>query len=279
MRRLVAPLDPAREAHFRASGVRREPATDEHYLTLIDEPTALFATRDATSPYAAYYPLADTELADRLYETLRRAPYNERRRTNGMKARAITFGNAPRTPLMGAEGCRPAMFNTNFPEVYADLLALGRDLAAEGDAIWPEKMAAQRAAVAAVSPEWRMTPEFTSGILNLNNALGYHRDGGNYRGSINWMITLRKDATGGHLVVPAADVAFACGHGYVAAFDAQATSHGVTAIRRTRTTGARISAVFYALKRMEKCLCLDDEIQRAKRKRTERERRRAGIIE
>lgn len=278
MNRLVAPLDPARERQFRAPGIRKEPATSEHYSTLIDAPTAIYRSDDAALPWAVYYPWADPARADHLYETLRSVQYNERRRMNGMKARAVTFGSMPRAPLMGAEACRSAMFNTDRPDVYADLIALGRDLAVEGDRWWPDQMAAQRERVATVRPEWRMTDQFTSGILNLNNALGYHRDGGNFRGSINWMITLRQDADGGHLVVPAADLAFACGHGYVAAFDAQATSHGVTAIRKTRTTGARISAVFYALSRVARCLCVDDEIQRAKRKRTERERRRAGII-
>jgi hypothetical protein len=117
---------------------------------------------------------------------------------------------------------------------------------------------------------------FTSGVINRDNALLYHYDSGNYTGVWSNMLVFRGNVTGGYLVMPEYGLGFALPNNSLMMFDGQQAMHGVTPIYRHGEDEHRYSIVFYSLKTMWTCLPIDDEVARARERRTQRERRRDG---
>lgn len=122
-----------------------------------------------------------------------------------------------------------------------------------------------------VLPDWILsaTP-FTSGVVNRDSMLKYHKDTGNFPNFVSVMIVLRSGANGGRLVLPEYNVKFACSDASLIIFDGQAILHGVTPLK-VSPLGYRISIVWYSMMGMRKCQCRDKELAkiRAKRKRRE----------
>jgi hypothetical protein len=182
-----------------------------------------------------------------LHKMLSGLHYGTSRRSNGMISHSAVFGYMPsdlRIPFT-----RAAAFCTRHPEVSAHLEAVGKAL--EGHLLErkPEQYAAQREMVAKINPLWRMQNElYTSGIINFNNRLVYHKDRGNFVGSWNSMIVLRKGASGGDLVLPQYNITIAFDDCVAVWMNAQDIVHGVTPIVANTPTGYRMSVVWYAMK-------------------------------
>lgn len=260
--------------------LRRERASVDHYDTLITEPTVGYEDGD-DRPVFVYAPVprtpADTALVDALVADPR--VWHLGPRTDGMMARARIFGGRPRFVLQQVEWCDRASFDRDYPDL-ADQVAARADSMADAIGEWrPDVLDAQRANVARVRPEYRINDVFTSGIINYVNALAYHCDGGNFTGSWNAQLSYRSHTEGGHLVVPRWRVAFACDDAMMLLMDSQGSTHGVTPMVKHRRDGYRISVVYYAMKALCVCGSRADELAHVQRKRTEREQRRAGIIQ
>lgn len=251
------------------------PATDDDYDVLIDEPAEL--RRRGDGALVALYGL--TDLDDGIGERLATVRPDVGPRSGGMLSRSRMVGGRPRNPLVRLEYCGRASFDREYPGLYAELATLGETLGGWLQSAAPDVYAYQRDWLAAeVLPDYRMVGPFTSGILNFNNALHYHRDQGNLRGSWNAMVTFRRDATGGALVLPEWRVAFTAGHGHALLMNAGEVMHGVTPIVKRRRDGFRLSMVYYCLRGLAVCKSPADELTRSRRVRTEREERRAGLI-
>ena len=133
----------------------------------------------------------------------------------------------------------------------------------------PDGYAATVAASAAVLPDWRLPGGlFTSGIVNRDSALPYHFDRNNFAGAWSAMVVVRRGVREGHLHLPDLGVLLDCADGDVVLFEGSTLLHGVTPLRRVQRDGYRISAVFYAARRMATCGPPAEEARRAAELRT-----------
>lgn len=211
---------------------------------------------------------------DRVREVLsQEVKYPRAGRSTGLVSRSKTFGYAPRLVVRKHEACRASAFTHEYPEAAGLLVK-----AAEGvDRIYsreiPSEHAKHRAEIdEKVHPAWCLgSSVFTSGIINKNTALHYHLDRGNFPDRWSCMLTFKhRLKSGGAIVFPQWRIAHACDDGLLLIFNGQHWWHGVTPME-VRKGGFRITVVFYSLRQMWQCLEPTKELERARRKRTERE--------
>lgn len=194
------------------------------------------------------------------------------RTSSGNRNTSVTFGYRPRKPMMSQEGCVLTAFNRDYPTVAAFLAHYSEVLAAQVAATFPEVEVAAKAAVESVLPDWRLSASsaWTSGVINKESSLPYHRDGNNFE-AWSVMPVLRRGVEGGHLHLPEYDITIPCRDGYSVAFFGKRLVHGVTPMRKTRADGYRISVVYYALQGLKDCHTFAEETAYARRRRAERE--------
>ena len=153
-----------------------------------------------------------------------------------------------------------AIYQEHLPEAYAYNLRLLREN---------------------VHADWRPndTP-FTTCNFNINHAIKYHRDSGNFKGVFSNVLILKDGIEGGQLVFPELGIAFEQADGALGIFDGQKWVHGVTALQKLKPSGYRASIVYYALSGMKNCYPYKEETARFKKLRVEKEERRArGSLE
>jgi len=97
---------------------------------------------------------------------------------------------------------------------------------------------------------WRIgnTP-YTSGVINVNAPLPYHKDRGNVpdTGSAMWTFNPSGNVGGGHLHIPSLNVIIRCGHGTLVVFYGEKFWHGVTRMQpSSKRFVKRISVVTYS---------------------------------
>jgi hypothetical protein len=103
---------------------------------------------------------------------------------------------------------------------------------------------------------------FTTANINVNHAIKYHKDSGNFRGNLSNVLILRDGIIGGELVFPEYGFALAQEDGYLAIFDGQAEIHGVRPIIKTKEKPYRASIVYYTLENMKHCYPFKMEVAR-----------------
>jgi hypothetical protein len=103
---------------------------------------------------------------------------------------------------------------------------------------------------------------FTTANINVNHAIKYHKDTGNFRGNLSNVLILRNGIIGGELVFPEYGFALAQEDGYLAIFDGQAEIHGVRPIIKTKEKPYRASIVYYTLENMKHCYPFKMEVAR-----------------
>lgn len=114
--------------------------------------------------------------------------------------------------------------------------------------IMPDQYALQEQIFTEVDPRWRFGKLFTSSISNYNISAHYHRDTGNFKNTINVILTKRHNATGGCLVVPDFGAVIEQADNSMLVYPAWLNVHGVTPIRPTYANGYRNTFIFYPLK-------------------------------
>lgn len=197
--------------------------------------------------------------------------------TTMQRAKARTFGYAPRKPNAWKEGCHPTTMMRDHGGASAILAELAGYFGRQFEELFPERARADRETVNAVRDDWLLDDDglWTSGVVNKTAILPYHRDGANLN---TWsaMPTLRHQVDGGVLHLPEYDMAFPCRDGEVAWFCGRDLVHGVTPMTVKRTGGYRFSVVYYAMKGMVDCRTYAEETANALVARTERERKMAS---
>lgn len=120
---------------------------------------------------------------------------------------------------------------------------------------------------------------FTTANINVNHAIKYHRDTGNFRGNLSNVLILRDGIIGGELVFPEYGFALSQEDSYLAIFDGQAEIHGVMPIIKTKEKPYRASIVYYTLENMKHCYPFKMEMQRIQNLSTVRANKRANNID
>jgi hypothetical protein len=103
---------------------------------------------------------------------------------------------------------------------------------------------------------------FTTANINVNHAIKYHKDTGNFRGNLSNVLILRDGIIGGELVFPEYGFALAQEDSYLAIFDGQSEIHGVMPIIKTKENPYRASIVYYTLENMKHCYPFKMEVAR-----------------
>lgn len=116
---------------------------------------------------------------------------------------------------------------------------------------------------------------FTTANINVNHAIKYHRDSGNFRGNLSNVLILRDGIIGGELVFPEYGFALAQEDSYLAIFDGQNEIHGVMPIIKTKENPYRASIVYYTLENMKHCYPFKMEVERLQNVASIRANRRA----
>jgi hypothetical protein len=99
-----------------------------------------------------------------------------------------------------------------------------------------------------IKKEWRFGNMYTSSISNFNISAPFHRDTGNLKGTVNVILTKRKNSFGGCLNVPDYNATFEQADNSMLVYPAWRNVHGVTPIKPIAEGGYRNSLIFYPLK-------------------------------
>lgn len=196
-------------------------------------------------------------------------------RTNGLQTTTRPFGFSPRN-VIRSDWCRSFDVHRKSPSAALELVRWAPAL----DVLY-KRYAGEQRKLHIQDTQGRFEPDYflgstpwTSGNLNRNASLSYHFDTGNTVNGWSGMIVLREFCKGGDLVFPEFGVRLALRDGDAFLFNGQNHLHGVTPITNTKSSGYRMSLVYYTAEQIWKCLPPKQELNRIKSKSTERARAR-----
>jgi hypothetical protein len=194
------------------------------------------------------------------------------RAASGNRNVSVTFGYRPRKPMMSQEGCVLTAFNRDYPDEASFLSHYSDVLAAQLGYAFPEIEVMGQEVIEQVLPDWRLSKSslWTSGVINKESSLPYHRDGNNFD-AWSVMPVIRRGVRGGHLHLPEYGIVVPCRDMYTVAFFGRRLVHGVTPMKKMTKDAYRISVVYYALKGLKDCHTFAEETALARQRRTERE--------
>jgi hypothetical protein len=197
-------------------------------------------------------------------------------RTTGLRSQSKIFGYSPRETIR-KDYCSSTAFSTEDPKGHKLICDLGAKLSYWYRIHCPEMYDYHRRLVQGnILQEWIIENSvFTSGIINKNNLLNYHKDVGNISKVFSNMICFKKDCIGGYLSIPEFNLGLEIADGTMLFFDGQSIIHGVTPFKITSTQGYRYTLVYYTLQKMWRCEPIEVELDRIKHRKTDREKRRA----
>lgn len=261
---------------------KKRQALERDFSTLITQSTVVMIEDE---PRIVYVELAD---ADEDYTPIVKALQSidfesiVGKRTSGMAGDSRTFGWMPRRTLRN-DFCHISQLALENAAAHQTICTYAEKISTWYERYNPVLYAHHEGLMSEkVSADYRMpdAPQtvFTSGIINRNNALPYHFDGGNFKDVWSCMLVFKKNVSGGYLSVPALDVGFELKNNSLFMFDGQGILHGVTPIKRLAVDSYRYSIVYYSLQQMWNCLPITDEIIRIRQKKTEREQNRAKAL-
>jgi hypothetical protein len=94
---------------------------------------------------------------------------------------------------------------------------------------------------------------FTTANINVNHAIKYHRDTGNFKNNLSNVLILKDGIIGGELVFPEYGFALSQEDSCLSIFDGQKEIHGVMPIVKIKENSYRASIVYYTLENMKHC--------------------------
>lgn len=249
-------------------------AKEEDYDLLVSEP-CVGVDKDTGEIIFLYTDVGiETE---ELVEGLKSIQYQKTERSAGLVTNSRVFGYRPRI-TMRSDFCSSASLSRDNPSVTEQLNKLALRMQELYKEHIPLTFHEHSARATEIRPEWLIKDTlFSSGIVNKNNQLRYHRDAGNFDKVFSCMLVLKGGVDGGFLSVPEYGVGLELKNNTVLMFNGQKLMHGVTPIKRHNELSYRFSVVFYTLKSMWNCLEIGDEIARIKKIKTEREFKRAEL--
>lgn len=222
-----------------------------------------------------YYCILPPEQLKNVRWAVKNIKYSTTTRTGGLKTQSKIFGYSPRNALRN-DYCNITAMSEEETKQHSVITEFGKVLSQYYKEYMPSDFEAhEKVVVEKVKKDWiiKDTP-FTSGIVNKNNPLKYHLDSGNFKGLMSNMLVLKKDVSGGYLVIPELDIALECPDGALVIFNGQRILHGVSPISYENNKAYRYSIVYYSLEQMWKCETIDEEIARVRNLKMERENKR-----
>lgn len=231
---------------------------------------------DSNNLVFCYHQIPDLRLASKLNNACEKTPFAKSTRTDGLKSESNIFGYRPRNPVrMNHNICAATSMSRDYPSIHSALvdgaIAFGLWL----DEINPSVCQQQKDYLTEnILPEYRIADCFTSGIVNRNNPLQYHKDQGNVPDSWSVMSVFKHQVEGGYLILPCYQIAIELKHNSIIAFSGESVVHGVSPIKMLSKTSRRYSIVWYTQEMLKNCLPCKEEIARARRIRDEYETKR-----
>ena len=197
------------------------------------------------------------------------------KRVRGLESQSAIFGYSPRI-AMRHDYCTITSMAEKKPKQHHIISNFIENIIGYYEEYFPDIFNKHKDIVKEkVLDEWKIAGSpFTSGIVNKNNQLKYHFDTGNFKGVLSNMIVFKKGTSGGHLVIPALDIALEVSDNSLTIFNGQDILHGVSPIDYDNEKGYRYSVVYYSLEQMWKCEPLGDEVERIRNVKTQREIKR-----
>ena len=252
---------------------RMRGAQEQDYLELISEDADLYEG----GKLLANYRVMDWDTTD-VVAALRKMKYDTDVRVGGMPATFKTIGWMGRSTLR-RDYCTATKLAREYPAEHNLVCRQIERICGVYKANNPELYAKHLEQAEKVLPEYRLygTP-FTSGIINHNSPLKYHFDGGNFKGAWSCMMGFKGLVKGGHLALPEFGLGFEIADNSLFCFDGQGILHGVTPITYLAETSYRFTVVFYSLVNMWSCQPLELELDRIRKRKTNIERKRAGVV-
>lgn len=118
--------------------------------------------------------------------------------------------------------------------------------------ILPAQYERQLELMSSVPDRFKFGELFTSSISNFNISVPFHKDQNNIVGTVNCIITKRRNSKGGNLFVPDYDANFNQTENSLLVYPVWRNLHAVTPIVPTHDGGYRNSLVFYPIKHFQK---------------------------
>lgn len=221
---------------------------------------------------------AEVSDAEHVHRAVQRLPVQRNYRTSGMWSDSRTFGYLPRF-TMHHDFCKLSSAASEHPAEHAALCSYALLAEIKMRQWFPKEAAELDEAMQDVLMDWRIAGSvYTSGIVNKNNPLTYHRDKGNFTSCVSAMLTFRRNISGGATVFPELNLRAVTRHNSILIFNGTHILHGVTPlVGAPKPDSYRYSVVYYSMSGMKNCLTMRQELDRIRRVRAERERKRAGL--
>ena len=215
-------------------------------------------------PYCGYFQTPETLLKD-LHRVATKADVVKNGRENtGIETKQAVFGIMPRSPARN-DYCRFTASSKSQTEIFAVLKVANEFFAELYEKHFPENFKQAMAEITSnVHKSWRYvgSPYLTVNI-NLNHAIKYHRDSGNFPKALSTVLIVRKEASGGLLCIPEINITLAQEDGAFSLLPGAQIIHGVTPIKFNNHDSYRASIVFYSMKNLKNCYPYHKELERA----------------
>lgn len=249
----------------------------EHYNKLINEDTVFYKDGVTVGIYIKIkHPLIE-EIRKATLET----KYVKTYRTNALPTQSSVFGSLPRVALRN-DYCRYSAQTKSEKKNAQRLFTFMEVLTNIYKSHLPKQFEHDLQTIKEnVNSDYLLNDNqpFATANINVNHAIKYHRDTGNFRGNLSNVLILRDGVVGGELVFPEYGFALAQEDSYLAVFDGQNEIHGVMPIKRTKKENPyRASIVYYTLENMKHCYPFELEVERLQKVSTERAIKRAKNI-
>lgn len=232
---------------------------------LIDIDTVVY---ENDKPTLGYFLVPDSLLSD-IRRVVRGTKIHKSSRTDGLPTQSTIYGVLPRNNLR-VDYCRFTPSTKKEVEFFRTMNHYCEVLCEYYEKFFPENFKLAMAEVdESIVKDWRhnKTP-FQTININVNHAIKYHRDTGNFRSAMSTVLIVKNHMGGGELPVPEYDLTLSQRDGAFTIFDGQSLLHGVLPIKPKRPGAYRASIVFYSMNALKNCYPYQDEIDRlAKRER------------
>lgn len=245
----------------------------EHYKKIIDENCIFIKDGKAVGIYIKI----DFDKLKHIRKATLSTKLSESSRTRGLPTKSSIFGSLPRIARRNdfcrySANTKKEIKNTNIVFSFmSDLIKIYKKYLPEQynkDIKTIKDNVENDYAIDKNSP-------FLTCSINVNHAIKYHKDSGNFKKSLSNVLILRNGIKGGELVFPEYELALCQKDGYLAIFDGQQEVHGVMPIYETGQNPYRASIVYYSLEQMKHCYPYKMEVERLQKVSSERANKRA----
>jgi hypothetical protein len=212
------------------------------------------------------YKIIDNDILDICRILCETTKPTEKSRSNGLSQRSSVFGFLPRVP-MRHDFCRATRHTLDEKKNFRICAVLNEYVYDTFQQLEKEKAEyAMDFIKQNVCNDYIFcNSPFTTVNVNMNHAIKYHYDKGNFSAIPSTVLIYKKGVSGGELCLPEINITLSQRSGALTIFDGRSILHGAMPIQSDGDVGSiRGSLVFYTMKGMGQCLSKNQELARAK---------------